>query len=72
MNERFCDFVPYSIEQKNVTNVRYSFGTKLTSLELDWACDMTHAVCDVRIACLYYSVSNITLKYKNVQKYVLH
>ena len=36
--------VPYSILTK-VTNVRYSFGTKLTSLELDWAFDMTHAVC---------------------------
>ena len=32
MNERFRDFV------------HYSFETKLTSLELDWACDMTHAV----------------------------
>ena len=25
-------------------NVPYTIGTKKTSLELDWACDMTHAV----------------------------
>ena len=46
MNERFHDFVPYSIVTKvtNVTNVPYSIGTKVSSLELDWTCDMTHAV----------------------------
>ena len=46
MNERFCDFVPYSIVTKvtNVTNVPYSIGTKKTSLELNWACDLTHVV----------------------------
>ena len=43
----FVTFVPYSIGTKvtNVTNVPYSIGTKVTSLELDWTCDMTHAVC---------------------------
>ena len=31
-------------KSKNVTNVPYLIGTKKTSLEVDWACDMTDAV----------------------------
>ena len=38
--------LPYSIGTKvtNVTNVPFLIGTKKTSLELNWACDMTHGL----------------------------
>ena len=42
----FVTFVPIEQGTKvtNETNVPYSIGTKVTILELDWTCDMTHAV----------------------------
>ena len=48
----------------NVTNVRYSFGTKLTSLELDLACDMTHAVCTLNKA--ISKVLNVSVNHINI------